>query len=207
MSQPAIKALFLDLGGVFLTNGWDRISRQKAAEAFSLDFADMNERHRIIFDAYEAGKMTLDEYVNLLVFHQERNFTLKDFTDFMYNESTPYQEMIDLVCRIKKKYNLRTVAVNNEGRELNEYRIHKFGLTGWIDIFASSCFVHTRKPDKDIYLSALDFSQVKPEEVVYLDDRKVFIEAAAALGIKGIHHINVDSTRQALAGFGLTEVL
>jgi putative hydrolase of the HAD superfamily len=207
MSQPAIKALFLDLGGVFLTNGWDRNSRQKAAEAFSLDFADMNERHRIIFDAYEAGKMTLVEYVNLLVFHQQRDFTPQQFIDFMYEESAPYQDMIDLVCRLKKKYNLRTVAVNNEGRELNEYRIDKFGLTGWIDIFASSCFVHTRKPDKDIYLSALDLSQVKPDEVVYIDDRKVFTEAAAALGIRGIHHTKFETTKQALAGFGLIETL
>ncbi len=204
MSQVPVKALFLDIGGVFLTNGWDKGSRKKAADHFNVDFEKLNERHRIIFDAYESGKMTLAEYVDLLVFSCERPFTPEDFINFMYNESRPYQDMIDLVSAIKQKYNLQSVAVNNEGRELNEYRIRNFGLKGFIDTFASSCFINTRKPDKDIYLTALDLAQVKPDEVIYIDDREVFIQGAARLGIRGIHHISTNSTKQALAAVGLS---
>ncbi|MBS7563941.1 HAD family phosphatase [Mucilaginibacter sp. Bleaf8] len=203
MSSGQIKALFLDLGGVFLTNGWDRHARMLSAERFGLDFTELNERHRIIFDAYESGKMSLQEYVDLLVFYEPRPFSPDEYMAFMYEQSEAYQDMIALVTELKQRYQLRTIAVNNEGRELNEYRISQFGLKSFIDVFASSCFVKTRKPDKDIYQIALDLAQVKPEEVAYLDDRKVFIEAAERLGINGVHHQSIDNTRERLAQLGL----
>ncbi|SEL97653.1 putative hydrolase of the HAD superfamily [bacterium A37T11] len=206
MSQNTpIKALFLDIGGVFLTNGWDRKSRQKAAELFNLDFEDFNERHRIIFDAYEAGKMTLDEYLHLLIFYQPRPFSPDEVKQFMMDQSKAYPEMIELVSTLKHKYKLQTIAVNNEGRELNEYRIKQFNLKSFIDFFASSCYVHERKPDKDIWQTALDFGQVAAEETLYVDDRPVFIQAAAALGLHTLHHVDIASTREAFKAFGLEE--
>ncbi len=204
MSQSSsIKALFLDIGGVFLTNGWGHHSRRRAAERFGLDFTEFNERHLILFDAYESGKMSLAEYLELLVFYQETKFTMDEFQQFMLGESKPYPEMMKLISNIKNQYGLRTVAVNNEGKEINEYRIKEYSLSTFIDIFASSCYVQTRKPDKDIFLFALNLAQVQPEEVVYIDDRLVFIQAARKLGLNGIHHTTVTNTANALALFGL----
>lgn len=201
--QTTIKALFLDIGGVFLTNGWDTAARKEAAAKFALDFNELNDRHRIIFDAFESGKSSLEEYLQLLIFYKERNFGDQDIRDFMMRKSQPYMDMIRLVSDIKHRYNLRTIAVNNEGRELNEYRVETFDLKSFIDVFASSCYVHVRKPDKDIYQFALDLAQVKPSEVIYLDDRMVFVEAAAKLGINGIQHRTTEDTRKAFASFGL----
>ncbi len=198
-----VKALFLDIGGVLLTNGWDRYSREKAANRFALDFAAMNERHRIIFDAYESGKMSLDDYLKLLVFYEPRTFTPGEFKTFMMGESEPFPEMIELMAGLKQQYRLTTVAVNNEGRELNEYRIRNYNLKTVIDIFASSCFINARKPDKAMYTTALDIAQVQPQETIYIDDRLVFIEVAAQLGINTIHHTAIESTRQQLGSFGL----
>ena len=45
-----ITTLFLDIGGVLLTNGWDRNIRLNAAKKFGLDYDEMNERHHLIFD-------------------------------------------------------------------------------------------------------------------------------------------------------------
>ncbi|WP_208602990.1 HAD family hydrolase [Pedobacter steynii] len=203
MKPMTTKALLLDIGGVLLTNGWDSASRRLAAEHFAIDFADMNDRHRIIFDAYESGKMTLDEYLNLLVFCQERDFSMQEFKDFMFGQSQAYPETIALIKQLKQQYGLQVIAVNNEGRELNEYRVSKFELKSFFDIFSSSCFVHTRKPDKDFYTIALDLAQVKADEVIYLDDRLVFIQAAQQLGITGIHHTTTENTRLAFAEYGL----
>lgn len=200
-----IKALFIDLGGVFLTNGWDRNARKEAAEKFGLNLDEMNERHRVIFDSYEAGRTTMKNYLDLLVFYQDRPFTQQEFIDFMYQTSKPFPDMIEMVKNIKRKYNLQIVAVNNEGRELNEYRIHQFKLKEFIDIFASSSFIKVRKPDKEMYELALDLAQVTPKEVVYLDDRQVFIEAAQVLGINGICHKDIATTREGLKRYGLTE--
>ncbi|RQO73851.1 hydrolase [Pedobacter sp. KBW06] len=203
MKPTTIKALLLDIGGVLLTNGWDSASRKLAAEHFAIDLKDLNDRHRIIFEAYESGKMTLDEYLNLLIFCKERDFSISEFKDFMYGQSQPYPEMIALIKQLKQKYGLQIIAVNNEGRELNEYRVNKFDLKSVFDIFSSSCFVHTRKPDRDFYTLALDLGQVKKEEVIYLDDRSVFIQAAQLLGIPGIQHNNVEMTRLEFEAYGL----
>ncbi len=61
MKSNEIKTLFLDIGGVLLTNGWDHNSRQKAIEYFKLDGDEMNERHHLTFDTFEEGKLTLNE--------------------------------------------------------------------------------------------------------------------------------------------------
>ena len=201
--QSQITTLFLDIGGVLLTNGWDRNIRMNAAEKFSLNYEEMNERHHLTFDTYEEGKLTLDQYLNRVVFYQERSFSREEFKKFMYDQSQPFPDMIELMRGLKARYNLQIAAVSNEGRELNVYRVQQFKLGTFIDFFVSSCFVHYRKPDADLYHIALDIAQVNPEQVVYIDDRAMFVEVAQGLGIKGILHTGTPATQKALEGLGL----
>lgn len=199
----AIKFLFLDIGNVMLNNGWDRKGRQLAVERFGLDAADLDERHHLTFDTYEEGKISLDEYLRRIVFYTERAFSMEDFKLFMMQLSHPIPEMIDLFKELKEKYALKLAVVNNEGRELNDYRINKFGLVDFIDFFISSCFVHIRKPDTDIFSLALDVAHAKPEEVVYIDDRAMFVHVAQRIGLNGIVHATIDETKARLAEYGL----
>jgi putative hydrolase of the HAD superfamily len=198
-----ISALFLDIGGVLLTNGWDRKSRQLAAETFRLDFAEMDERHHLTFDTYEVGKLSLEEYLTRTIFYQPRSFSRDEFRDFMFAQSQPFPEMIALVRALKEQYGLKTAVISNEGRELTEYRIAKFGLGEFIDFFISSCFVHFRKPDEDIFRIAIDIAQVQPGQALYIEDRALFVEEARELGLKGIQHNGVESTRRELEKYGL----
>lgn len=191
--------LFLDIGGVLLTNGWDRNARQLAAKTFKLNLEEMESRHHLTFDTYEVGKLSLEEYLNRIVFYEKRNFTQKQFQEFMFSLSKPYPEMLDLIAEFKQKHNLKIAVVSNEGRELTEYRIHKFKLGKFVDFFISSCFVHLRKPDEDIYRLALDVSQVPPEEVLYIEDRLMFIQVAESLGIHGLHHTDFATTNKTLS--------
>jgi putative hydrolase of the HAD superfamily len=199
-----ITTLFLDIGGVLLTNGWDHNIRTRAAEKFSLDYEEMNERHHLTFDTYEEGKLSLDEYLNRVVFYQDCSFSREEFKAFMYAQSQPFPEMLELVLGLKNQYGLEVAAVSNEGRELTVYRVQQFKLGTIIDFFVSSCFVHYRKPDADMYRIALDIAQVLPEQVAYIDDRAMFVEVAQSLGIKGIIHKGYESTRKALEAMGLS---
>jgi putative hydrolase of the HAD superfamily len=203
MQKENIVALFLDIGGVLLTNGWDHTMRRRAARKFDLEYEEMNERHHLTFDTYEEGKLTLDQYLKRVVFYHPRSFSRDEFKAYMFARSTPMPDMIDLVKKLKKQYGLKIAALSNEGRELTIHRVNTFGLSGFIDFFISSCFVHMRKPDEDMYRLALDCAQVLPEQVIYLDDRPMFIEVAGTMGIQGIHHTDFESTRKALADFGL----
>src|SRR6202044_1979163 len=106
MKNEKIKTLFLDIGGVLLTNGWGRDSRKRASELFKLDYKEMDERHHLTFDTYEMGKLTLDEYLNRLVFYEVRGFTKDDFKTFMFERSKPYEETISFFKELKQKHKL-----------------------------------------------------------------------------------------------------
>lgn len=201
--MASVTHLFLDIGGVLLTNGWDRSMRQEAAGTFGLDYEEMNERHHLTFGTYEEGKLTLDEYLDSTVFYEERPFTREQFRAFVFARSQPHPEMLDYVAALKARHNLKVAAVSNEGRELTVFRVKTFELYKVIDFFICSCFVHFKKPDKDIWRIALDVALAEAPNVVYVDDRPLFVEVAEGLGIKGIVHKGVATTKAALGRLGL----
>lgn len=204
-SSINITTLFTDIGEVLLTNGWSHESRKLAANEFHLDFDVFETRHAIAFETHELGKLTMNEYLDMAVFYEPRHFSKDEFRKFMFDQSKPYSEMIALIKDLKKSYGLKVVAVSNEARELNAYRIQKFKLADFIDFFVSSTYVHIRKPDPDIYKLALDMAQVQPSEVIYIDDVCVFVNIAERLGIRGICHVNYETTCQKLKSFGLEQ--
>ena len=202
-SDISITTLFLDVGGVLLTNGWGHQSRALAAKTFDLNLEEMEDRHHLTFDTYEVGKLTLEEYLSRTVFYEERPFTREQFREYMFAQSQPYPEMIELVRNLKAQHEVRIAVVNNEARELNSHRIRTFKLGEFVDFFISSCFVHFRKPDADIFRLALDIAQVRAEQVVYINDQPMFVQIAAGLGVRSICHTDYQSTRAQLASFGL----
>lgn len=202
----SITTLFVDIGGVLLTNGWDHLARKRAAENFKLTWAEMEDRHRLNFATYEEGKLTLEEYLSRTVFYEKRPFTQDQFREFMFTQSEPYPEMLELIRHLKTKYGLKIAVVSNEARELNAYRIHKFKLDGFVDAFISSCFVHIRKPDADIFRLALDIIQATAGQVVYIENTQMFVHVAEELGMRSILHTDYITTCEKLASFGLNNV-
>lgn len=199
----ATTCLFLDIGGVLLTNGWDHQARKGAATNFKLELAEMESRHHLTFDTYEEGKITLEEYLDRVVFYQKRPFTRTQFRQFMFTQSKSFPKMIELVAQLKVLHSLKIVAVSNEGRELNAYRIRKFKLDTFVDSFVSSCFVHVRKPDADIFRLALDIAYATARQVVYIENTPMFVQIAEELGIRSILHTDYKSTCSKLASLGL----
>jgi putative hydrolase of the HAD superfamily len=199
----SLTTLFLDIGGVLLNNGWDHHARRRAAKHFKLNWAGMEQRHSLNFNIYEEDKLTLDEYLGWLLFYQKRPFTRAEFRRFMFAQSKPCHEMIDLIRNLKAKYGLKIIVLSNEARELNAYRIRKFKLDEFVDAFVSSCFVHLHKPDEAIFRMALDIAQTPARQVVYIENTPMFVQIAEALGIRSILHTDYRSTCEKLASFGL----
>jgi putative hydrolase of the HAD superfamily len=197
-----IKCLFVDVGGVLLTNGWDHNERKAVISRFGLDWEIFDDRHRAVFEIFEQGKMTLAEYLRLTVFFERRTFTPSEFQEAIFAQSKPFPDMIELVAGLKAQHGLKVVVVNNESREINEYRIQKFGLGRFVDCFVSSCFVGLRKPDAAIFKLALDLSQTLPNEALYLDNTCLLVEVAKELGIEGLCHTDYGSTVSHLQRLG-----
>ncbi|HEV2177766.1 MAG TPA: HAD family phosphatase [Terriglobia bacterium] len=198
--MPGITAIFSDVGGVLGSNGWDHQSRRKAADLFHLDAAEFEERHARLADAFECGKLSLDDYLRQTVFHRERPFTLPEFRDFMFSESQPFPESLALMQEIAASRRYFMATLNNESRELNLCRIERLGLRRCFSVFFSSCFLGVRKPDPGIYRLAIEISQRRPGECLFIDDRAANVEAARQCGMRGIRFQNVGQLRRDLTG-------
>ena len=198
-----ITTLFLDVGGVLLTNGWDHHARRRAAKHFKLDWDEMQERHELNFVIYETDKLTLQEYLGWVVFYKKRSFTRAEFWRFMCAQSKPFVEMIELMRQLKAKHGLKIIVLSNEARQLNDYRIHKFKLDGFVDAFVSSCLVRLHKPDAAIFRLALDIAMTPAQQIIYIENTPMFVQIADGLGIRGLLHTDYQSTCKKLAALGL----
>lgn len=196
MDSP--KILFLDVGGVLLTNGWGHESRQAAAKKFGIDYATMESLHNLIFPVYEIGSISLDDYLDTVVFSESRSFTREDFKSFIFSESKELPNMLSWLIEWKKESGFRIISINNEGKELNDYRIKKFALHRCFDAFVSSCEVGMRKPDPSIFKLAMGIAHAKPAQCYYFDDRIMLVEAARRTGINSYRHKDFESTKQIL---------
>src|SRR5680860_1608528 len=199
----SVTTLFVDIGGVLLTDGWGHEFRKMAVKEFHLNQQEMEDRHQMVFETFELDKITLEEYLNLVIFYEQRPFTPAQFKEFMFARSESDPKMIELIRQLKAKYGLKIVVVSNEARELNAHRIQKFRLNEFVDAFISSCYVGLRKPDSDIFRLALDVAQVTAEQILYIENTQMFVQIAEGLGIRGIWHTDYKSTCEKLALFGL----
>jgi putative hydrolase of the HAD superfamily len=198
-----VTTLFWDLGGVILTNGWDRASRRKAAEKFHLDWDEFEDRHELVLNGFETGEIPLSEYLQRTVFYRERPFTRDEFRQFMFDQSQPFPESLELLGELVATKKLFMAALNNESAEINEYRIRTFHLRNYFEAFFSSCYLGVRKPDAGIYRRALSMTQRDPSECIFIDDRGLNLECAKELGMRTIHFRNANQLREAFAEYGV----
>jgi putative hydrolase of the HAD superfamily len=197
--MSTVNSLFWDNGGVFLTNGWDRNSRHAAVDKFQLEWAEFEDRHELMLNAFETGQATLDEYLRRTVFYKQRSFGPDDFKNFMFEQSQSYAEPVAFLSELARSGQYFMASLNNESREINEYRIHKFHLRDYFKAFFSSCYLGVRKPDEQIYRLALEISQREPDECVLIDDRALNLERAHEVGLHTIQFKNVGQLRADLA--------
>lgn len=198
-----IKALFWDVGGVLLTNGWDRRERQRAAQKFNLDWEDFEDRHEMVVGRFETGRLSLDRYLDRTVFYRPRNFEKDAYKEYWFDLSKPIGGTLDVVERVALAGRYLLATLNNESRELNLHRIEHFGLRKYFSLFMSSCFLGVKKPEDEIFRLALDLSQRKPEECLFIDDRELNVESAARLGLQTLIFRNATQLEEGLRRMGI----
>jgi putative hydrolase of the HAD superfamily len=202
--MASVETLFWDNGGVILSNGWDRAARMEAVEKFHLDWDDFEDRHELMLNAFETGQASLDQYLQRTVFYRARPFTMEEFKSFMFTQSKPYPESLKFLGTLARTKRYILAALNNESREINEYRIKEFRLRDYFEAFFSSCYLGVRKPDAQIYRLALSITQREPAECVMIDDRGLNLECARELGMQTIQFQNVGQLKEDLGRLGIT---
>ncbi len=201
-----VTALFWDVGGVILSNGWDRGARAAAAKKFGIDWEEFEDRHDLAFPAFETGRITLDTYLQRAIFYRKRSFTHQEFTDFIFAQSRELPESRAVLSEVTATKKYLQATINNEPREINERRIHQFNLRQDFKAFFSSCYLGVRKPDEGIYKVALEVTQRDPDECLFIDDRELNLECARQLQMRTIHFQNAAQLRQELAANGVSTI-
>lgn len=200
-----ITAVFWDIGGVLLTNAWDHAQRGAAAEKIGVDPADFERRHKRAVPLLDAGRIGLDEYLRRAVFHRRRSFSPERFKKLLFAQSRPIPANLALAKEVARSGRFLTAALNNESLELNRYRIDRFKLRGFIDVFLSSCYLGVSKPERGIYERALAITQRKPRECVFIDDRPENLIEPRRMGFHAVLNGGPVSLRReltALLGLG-----
>jgi len=195
---PRISAIFWDVGGVLLTNAWDRAQRERALEQFKLDQEEFHDRHEMVVSSLERGKIGFDEYLDRTIFYRPRPFAREVFKDYVFSLSQPHHEVLALAEELTKSGKYFMGTINNESRELNLYRIQTFGLREIFSVFVSSCFVGLRKPEEGIYRMALEITQKTPGDCCFIDDRALNLESARQMGMHAIEMHDVEQLRREL---------
>ncbi len=183
-----IEAVFWDIGGVLLTNGWDGAARRKGAEVFGLEWEEFEARHQAQENAFDRGLMTFDQDLERVVFYKDRPFSRADLAEYIFAQSQPHPEVIAIAERMASSRRYFMATLNNEPLELNLRRIEKFGLKRYFSAFFSSCFLGLAKPDPAIFRRVLQITQRSPGECLFIDDRAGNVESAARLGMHTCQH-------------------
>ncbi len=204
--MPTIRALFWDVGGVLLSNAWDHTQRAQALKHFQMeeDEEEFHNRHEMVVSSFERGKITLDEYLDRTVFYRPRPFTREAFREYMSSLSQPFADIVQFAQSLSNSGKYFMGTINNESRELNYYRIEKFGFRKIFRVFFSSCFVGLRKPESGIYRLALEVTQIPAEECCFIDDRALNLECAAKLGMHTIEMRTIEQLKGDLQKLGVT---
>jgi putative hydrolase of the HAD superfamily len=200
---PKISAIFWDVGGVLLSNAWDREQRQRTLKQFSLDEVEFESRHEMLASSLERGKITLQQYLERAIFYRPRPFTVDAFKECMFSLSQPDKQTLQFAADLARSGKYRMSTINNESKELNLFRIQTFGLREIFSLFVSSCFVGLRKPEEGIYRLALEITQQPPEECCFVDDRPLNLDSAARLGMHVIQMQNAEQLRRDLRKLGV----
>jgi putative hydrolase of the HAD superfamily len=204
LALPQISAIFWDVGGVLLTDAWDRSQRKRALEQFKLDEEEFQDRHEMVVSSLECGKIGFDEYLDRTIFYRPRPFAREVFKDYVFSLSQPHREVIALAEELTRSGKYLMGTINNESRELNLYRIQTFGLRELFSVFVSSCFVGLRKPEEGIYRMALELTQKSPEDCCFIDDRALNLDYARQIGMHTIEMRDVEQLRRDLRKLEVT---
>jgi putative hydrolase of the HAD superfamily len=203
-ARPEIRAIYWDIGGVLLTNGWDHEERARVLQQFAIPRDEYESRHEEANDRWEKGELSDDAFLKQTVFFKERSFTPADCIQAVREQSQWLPGGAkNVIAALRKSSGLKMAMLNNESGPLNDYRIETFGLTQYFDGFFCSAYLGMRKPEPRMFRAGVALLHFKPEQCVFIDDRDKNCAAAAQVGLHAIQYKGEEPLKDALRAVGV----
>ena len=202
-----IRTIFWDLGGVLLTNGWDIHQRTRVLGRLGVDLNAYEAVQEQANYYWERGLITAEDFFRQTVLTPNAKLGLT--FDVLWKQVCAESKVLnpaclDLLAELKQTGKYRLATLNNESRELNEYRLDAFKLRSLFDYFICSGYVHEMKPLPGIYRSAVDVSGFSPATALFIDDKAENCDAARSLGMHAIHFTSPDQLKASLDKWGIS---
>jgi putative hydrolase of the HAD superfamily len=203
-ATPEIRAIYWDIGGVLLTNGWDHEERARVLQQFAIPRDEYESRHEEANDRWERGEFSDEEFLKQTVFFKERSFTPEQFIQAVREQSKWLPGGAkNVIAALRKNNGLKMAMLNNESGPLNDYRIATFGLAEYFDGFFCSAYIGMRKPELRMFRSGAAMLHFQPEECAFIDDRDKNCAAAAGVGMHAIQYKGEEALKGALRALGV----
>lgn len=186
------KNIVFDLGGVILNLDLQRTSdafRQLGFENFDNVYGQL--RQSDVFDRFDKGHISENEFRNALAAHLPEHVTHRDI-DNAWNAmllDLP-EERIRFLETIKNSHRIFLLSNTNEihVRAFSAYLERTFGFGDFNHLFEKayySCRIGMRKPDREIFDFVLAENNLLPDETLFIDDSPQHVEGARMAGING----------------------
>jgi HAD superfamily hydrolase (TIGR01509 family) len=204
--SASIRTIFWDLGGVVLTNGWDPGQRKRVLSRLGVNLEAYEELHDRANYYWERGLLTAKDFFSQTVLLPNPKLDLT--FDMLWPQvcaasKVLHPECLDMLAELKQMGRYRIATLNNESRELNEYRLDAFKLRSLFDYFICSGYVHEMKPNLGIYKSAIDISGFAASSALFIDDKPENCAAAEAVGMHAIRFESPAQLCTALVEYGI----
>jgi epoxide hydrolase-like predicted phosphatase len=194
----AIKAVIFDLAGVVLfpIRGTFNSLLAERLEA-SLD-----EVERIMSDhtndLWDMNELSDDAFYDHLLTELKQPLEKKAIIrKFVIDDFYVDQEMLALIRELRKTYT--TALLTNFPAHVHDFMQRSWHMDGAFDHIIVSADVKLIKPDPRMYQLTLERLGCLAHEAVFIDDRKINVEAAETLGIKGILFKDKHKTQASLS--------
>ena len=181
----SVRAAFFDLGGVVVRTEY-QAPREYLAERLNITYEDL---YRIVFESDTSrqasiGSITTEAHWEAVTRRLGRPASeAKIIREEFFAGDVPDTLLVDYIRSIRPRF--KTGVISNAWPDLREYIVEK-KLDDAFDALVISAEVGIMKPDPRIFQIALDTLGVSADESVFVDDTPANVDAARALGMRGI---------------------
>jgi putative hydrolase of the HAD superfamily len=191
-----IRNIIFDFGNVLFDLDLPAIERGlRAGYGEHFDTALENLRRNKVFELYEVGGLGTEEFVDALRLAAPVSLAPETVTG-VWNSifiGMP-RHRFDMLLQLRERYNVFLLSNINELHAdwIDDYMVREHGIADFRERYFDGVYyshlIRLRKPDRDIYEYVLADAELTASECVFFDDLEANIEAANAIGIKGILH-------------------
>lgn len=197
-----IKAIIFDVGGVLLEKDWDKIKEDmQRKHGFSTKiYSDYPKSMHKHYRGLSTGKKTFKNVIRLLSGKKNIQKILKDYELSHKRNTKKNTPLFNILKKLRENYKLYCLTDINDLHHWFHKRNKVY--SNFLKTYAS-CNTGLKKPDKKCFKLILKNQGLKPEETIFIDDKRENVLSARSLGIKSIVFKNNDQLIKNLNKLGI----